>query len=169
MTSVEPSKKANPAATGVFSVRAGLGSGRGWVPGNDPFLQSLSAASHQHPLATPSVTMPLCAAQRGPPHPPPARPHVRCCSVVLSPHSWSISLSTPPTTLEPLCFFPHSAGTRRPFFGHTMQIVPEDKRERETDRGCGEGGQLGGTMKQLAGLQQFISPDISYLIARQAR
>lgn len=48
--------------------------------------------------------MPLCAAQRGPPHPPSAQPHVRCCSVVLSPHSWSISLSTPPPPSNPSAF-----------------------------------------------------------------
>lgn len=43
---------------------------------------------------------------------PPTHPHVRCCSVVLSPHSWSISLSTP---LPPLLFL-HSTNTTPPFF-----------------------------------------------------
>lgn len=60
-----------------------------------------------------------------------------CCLV--SPQLEHLPLDTP-TTLEPLCFFLHSAGTRPPFFGHTMQIVPEDKRERETDRGYRGGG-----------------------------
>ena len=64
--------------------------------------------------------------------PPTPRPHVRCCCVVLFPHSWSISLCTPP----PLCFSSIQPKQRLRSSSHTMQIVSEDKQERETDRGC---------------------------------
>lgn len=85
--------------------------------------------------------MPLCAAQRGPPHPPSAQPHVRCCSVVLSPHSWSISLSTPPPPSNPSAFSsiqpeqgPRSSATLCRLFRRTSE------KEKQIEATGGRGG-----------------------------
>lgn len=116
--------------------------------------------------------MPLCAVQRGPAAPPSQRTAtcemLLCCLV--SPQLEHLPLDPPPSpppsplpppsnpsafsSIQPEQGAPSSATLCRLFW----RTSEKEKQIEAT----------GVTMKQLAELQQFISLDISYLIARQA-